>query len=142
MKFKKEIKELEEKLEALKRKASKEEGEVVEVSAATGCFEDMPTENRCGVLYKTFKLFPVTSETYTHEEACEKFNKSDKRLMTKEELYLLLACGIDLGNNYFWSASVLSSLRLDAWAFNGPNGNLVSDGIRLNGNGVRCVGRV
>ena len=100
-----------------------------------GCFEDMVGDDG----FRTFALLDTTKQAYTFDEASEKFcSRETGRTMSEKEIHLLLACGIDLGNVSFWSSSVYSNNRSNAWHFYGFNGG-VSNGGRHITYPVRCV---
>jgi hypothetical protein len=154
MKFEKEIKELEAKLEALKVAASSEElpnSEVmrVEVPEDSELFQDMNTLTRSYVkdsIWRVieFRLYEPTKETYTFDEAKKYTSDHGVRSMTKEEIHYLIAVGVlKAGDKSFWSSSVVSGNRSYAWLFLGSIGSVNSDYFRHNVFcAVRCIGRV
>lgn len=91
----------------------------VSVPAPDGCFNDF----RVGLGPRVeFRLYPVTEGNFTHEEGLKYTRNEGHRLMTKEEIHLLLAAGIDLGNTSFWSSSVRADSHDVAWLFIGNVG--------------------
>lgn len=151
MKFEKEIKELEAKLEQLKKAASADElpnSKVIEVVVPedSGLFSGL-YESDIADKYNTvckvvqIRLFEPTEKAYTFDEA----NKSlvnGVRLMTKEEVHYLIAIGVlQEGDKSFWSSSVYASCSNNAWAFNGSIGTIYND-FHFSTYNVRCVGRI
>lgn len=78
---------------------------------------------------------------YTYDDAIVKFGAS---LPIKEEWEEAESHGVrevlDLEGKWYWSASVNSFTRSDAWYFNSFNG-YVNNNSRDYPNSVRCVGR-
>jgi hypothetical protein len=146
MRFEREIRELENKLDELKKAASQADEffEIINVPVVDGCFDDMPKSYGVdGSPYRQVKLYAVTDKKYTHSKAWGIFNgiTTPQRLMTKEEIHLLIACGfLRRGDKSFWSSSVYAILRSYAWLFNGSLGSVDSVN-RSNTYGVRFVGR-
>jgi hypothetical protein len=80
-------------------------------------------------------------DTYNYNEAIAKFGNS---LPTKEEYEQAELHGIrevlSFNKDYYWSASVYSLNRANAWIFNGANGNVSTNNRNLNYS-VRCIAR-
>lgn len=90
----------------------------------------------------SFKLYEPSANTYTFDDAIDiAANNYPRRLLTREEIHLLIETGyLKKGDTTFWSSSVVSSGRTYAWAFYGFDGN-VSVGVQSGARAVRCVGR-
>lgn len=119
----------------------------VEVPYTEGCFEDCENvvsqvgPKKLTSLVKSVKIIDLPG-TYTHEDALKEAEKRGLRLMTKEEIYLLIACGVlKPGSKSFWSSSVYAGGRNTAWIFSGNIGSIFYD-YRSNSDfySVRCVG--
>ena len=104
-----------------------------DVPFVNGCFEGQT---------RPIKIYG-TDETMNHEDSLKWAEDRNMRLMTKEELHLLCACGLLKGGmTSFWSASVVSNNRYGAWIFNGYIGSINNFWRFNSGYGaVRCLGR-
>jgi hypothetical protein len=152
MKFEKEIKELEDKLEALKVAASADElpnHKIIEVlvSEKSRLFADLRSTSVFRSVDDTYylvslRLFEPTEKTYTFDEAKKYISDHGVRLMTKDEIHYLIAVGVlREGDTSFWSSSVFSNYRSNAWQFDGSDGT-VEYNSRNYPYAVRCVRRV
>lgn len=152
MKFEKEIKELEVKLEQLKKAASADKlpnSKVIEVIVPedsglfSGLYESDITDKYntvCKVVQ--IRLFEPTEKAYTFGEANKYASDHGVRLMTKEEIHYLIAIGVlQKGDKSFWSLSVYASYSDNAWAFNGSIGTTCID-FYFSVYNMRCVGRL
>jgi len=79
----------------------------------------------------------------THQEALDLAAKHGLRVMESWEMHRLFVDSKEfresLAAKWYWSASVVSVNRLNAWQFDGSYGGVVFD-YRSLSYGVRCVG--
>ena len=109
---------------------------LVRILAPYGCFDDF----REGATVQ-FKLYAPSEEKYTFDEAQKAVAGTDRRLMTKEEVHLLIVAGIlKEKEESFWTSSPVLSSRFSAWAFYSIYG-YVTHVNRSIGRAIRCVGR-
>lgn len=111
------------------------------VPKINGLFDETPTWLEKDLQhFMNIKIYG-TDETMNHDDSLKWAADRNMRLMTKEELNLLCACGfLKEGMKSVWSSSVVSNSRVYAWVFLGSYG-YISDDYRDSCYGVRCVGR-